>query len=231
MPAIGPTRLGARRGPNAFSRALAAVSLGCLAVVAWPSSATAGPADGYYAGATNSLRAQHDLAGYRVCSDLTAVANNWAAQMAANQALTHNPDYSGQVQGWSVVGENVGAGGSAAVVEQAFEGSAEHRGHLLSTTYTEVGYGTAVASDGAWYVNEVFRKPAGAACTGTRSPQPAPVLRVPAAVSPPPAAVAPADPTGALRSALHAAEAAQRAHGAIPQVFSYWTLVRSLPSG
>jgi hypothetical protein len=110
---------------------------------------------------TNSARSQHGLRAYVVSSDLSSVANNWAAHMAANRTLAHNPSSTSQVCCWRAMGENVGVGGSASDIQQAFMNSAEHRDNILSSTYTEVGIGTARGSDGQLYVDELFRLPTG----------------------------------------------------------------------
>lgn len=119
---------------------------------------------------TNSARSQHGLAGYVVSSDLTSIANQWAAHMAANRTLAHNPNAYSQACCWRAMGENVGVGGSASQIQQAFMGSAEHRSNILSSTYTEVGIGTARGSDGQLYVDELFRLPSGAAAPRTSTP-------------------------------------------------------------
>jgi hypothetical protein len=112
---------------------------------------------------TNSARSQHGLRSYSVSSDLSSVASNWAAHMAANHTLAHNPNATSQVCCWQAMGENVGVGGSASQIQSAFMASAEHRSNILSSSYTQVGIGTAWGSDGRLYVDEVFRLPSGAA--------------------------------------------------------------------
>src|SRR5205807_5031919 len=46
-------------------------------------------------------------------------------------------------------------------IQQAFMNSAAHRDNILSTSYTQIGVGTARGSDGQLYVDELFRQPTG----------------------------------------------------------------------
>jgi hypothetical protein len=117
-------------------------------------------------------------------ADLAAVARAWSARMARDGAIAHNPDLPAEVEGWTVLGENVGRGPSAADVHRAFMGSAEHRVIVLDGRFTEVGVGV-VASRGMLYVTEVFARrsrPAGATAGASRS--------VPRPMAGPPALVA-----------------------------------------
>lgn len=165
--------------------------------------ASAGPGESGFATATTSLRAAHGLRPLRTCPDLTALARSWAAHMAAGATLAHNGALAAQVAGWRGIGENVGTGPSAGVIQAALVASPGHLANLLSGSFTEVGYGTAVARNGMLYVDEVFRTPSGGPCAGaaiTATPaRQAPPSATPPAVVPPaaheratPAAGAPA---------------------------------------
>jgi hypothetical protein len=115
---------------------------------------------------TNSARSQNGLRAYSASSDLTSIANEWAAHMASTRTLAHNPNATSQVCCWQAMGENVGVGGSVSEIQQAFMASSPHRANILSSTYTQVGIGTARGSDGRLYVDELFRRP-----TGTTAPR------------------------------------------------------------
>jgi len=120
---------------------------------------------------TNSARSQHGLRSYAVSSDLSSIANRWAAHMAANRTLEHNPYASSEVCCWRAMGENVGVGGTVSQIQQAFMASAPHRANILSSTYTEIGVGTARGSDGQLYVDELFRLPTSGAAPRASAPQ------------------------------------------------------------
>jgi hypothetical protein len=119
---------------------------------------------------TNAARSQHGLRSYVVSSDLTSIANRWAAHMAANRTLAHNPSATSEVCCWQAMGENVGVGGSVSQIQQAFMASSPHRANILSGTYTQVGIGTARGSDGQLYVDELFRLPSGASAPHYSAP-------------------------------------------------------------
>jgi hypothetical protein len=120
---------------------------------------------------TNSARTSRGLAAYGVRGDLTTVARRQAARMASSHTLYHNPNLGSEVGGWSAVGENVGEGGSVSSIQSAFMGSSSHRANILSSSFTEVGIGTAHSSDGMLWVSEVFRRPSGAVYTPPPPPR------------------------------------------------------------
>ena len=139
---------------------------------------------------TNSARAAQGLAPLTVSPDLVAVASRQAASMASSGVLSHTPNLSGVVCCWSAVGENVGEGGTASIVQQAMMASPPHRANILSTSYTQVGVGVAVDRHGTLWVSEIFRKPNTPAAPMTVSvrppaPPPARTNRAPAPPAPP----------------------------------------------
>jgi hypothetical protein len=154
--------------------------------------------DAKFVSLTNSSRGAHGLHGYAVSSDLTAVARRWAAHMAAHHRLEHNPNFAGQVCCWTRLGENVGVGSTVSQIHRAFMASSPHRANILSTSYTQVGIGTARGSDGKLYVDELFRRPTRAA-PRTAQPVQKPVQH-PVAVSHPVRAPAVAQDARASRS-------------------------------
>src|SRR4051795_7781091 len=125
---------------------------------------------------TNSARSSHGLPHYAVAGDMSAVARRWAAHMAAHHELAHNPSFTSEVCCWSHVGENVGVGPNVSSIQRAFMNSASHRDNILSSSYTQVGIGTARGSDGKLYVDELFRRPPSAAPRATRPQHAAPVV-------------------------------------------------------
>jgi hypothetical protein len=127
--------------------------------------ATTGTAHASSAGAfvsdTNSARASDGLSSYSVASDLTSVAQQHAASMARNQSLYHNSSLGSDVCCWRSIGENIGEGQSESQIQNAFMNSAPHRENILSSSFTQVGIGTATDSHGTIWVDEVFRQPTG----------------------------------------------------------------------
>ncbi|HET9443176.1 MAG TPA: CAP domain-containing protein [Acidimicrobiales bacterium] len=121
--------------------------------------------------------------------DLVAVARRHSAAMAAEGRLHHNSSLASQVQGWVMVGENVGTGGSVDAVHAALMASAQHRAEILGASFTGVGVGV-VQAGGALWVTQVFRQREAAALP---APPPPPASPPPAPAPPPPPA-APAAP-------------------------------------
>lgn len=128
--------------------------LGLSAVVAAPASADAST----FVAAVNAERGQRGLAPLSVAGDLSSVAQAWSQQMASSGTLAHNPNLAGQVAGWRVIGENVGYGGTEAVVHQALMNSAPHKANILKPEYSQIGLGIATGRGSVW-VTQVFRQP------------------------------------------------------------------------
>ncbi|HEX8004752.1 MAG TPA: CAP domain-containing protein [Mycobacteriales bacterium] len=149
------------------------IALTGLAAAAPAASASTGSAEQEFVSLTNSARANKGLRSYSVATDLVSVARRHSQEMAAKKSLYHNPNLGSQVSNWQAVGENVGMGGSASSIHQAFMNSTAHRANILDTDFTQVGIGVAFDADGVMYVTEVFRKPMGSTTTAT-SPAPRP---------------------------------------------------------
>jgi len=129
------------------------------AVFLAPTAKADGGAANRFVADTNAARAAVGLPGYAYAGDLAAVAQGQAERMAARSDVYHNPNLGSEVSGWRKAGENVGAGNDPDQIHNAFMASSGHRANILSSTYTELGIGTAVGGDGRLYVAEVFRLP------------------------------------------------------------------------
>jgi hypothetical protein len=154
---------------RSFALALTALSLTVLPLA----SATADSgSDAAFVSRTNSSRSAYGLPPLSVAGDLTSIARQHAARMAASRAIFHNQSLTSQVCCWTDLGENVGAGSTVDGIHQAFMASPEHRANILSSRYTQIGVGTARGSDGRLYVDEVFRRPDGATPAAVLPPPP-----------------------------------------------------------
>ena len=175
--------------------------LAALGVIWLPVGATASPEfEAEFVRLAGRERSAAGLPAYAERADLADVARRWARRMAAEGRLYHNPRLGDEVDNWQAVGENVGRGPSVDDIHRAFMDSADHRREILSTDFTEVGVGVAIAADGEIWVAEVFRQPMAAAA----KPAPAPA----AAPAPAPAAVAPRPAPRAARAVAPRPEAA-----------------------
>lgn len=73
-------------------------------------------------------------------SAMETVALDWAKQMAANNALSHNPNNSTQIpSGWNKAGENVAHGHrTAQAMHDGWMASSHHRANILAS-FTDIG--------------------------------------------------------------------------------------------
>lgn len=132
----------------------------------------------------NSARAQAGLPALGLTEEANRVATDWAFRMAGEANLKHNPDLSSQLQGWSLVAENVGVGGDADQLGGAFMASPGHRANILRPEVSVVGLGAVRSGDGRLWVVQVFEAPTGpvpflqfAAAAPAPLPEPAPVAQ------------------------------------------------------
>lgn len=141
--------------------------------------------------------------------------------MAERDDPYHNPQLGQEVQGWDMVGENVGVGWEVDGLHRAFMDSSTHRDIILAPQFTEIGVGVLTGRDGRLWVVEVFRDPtaepttvapAGAppATPPTSAPsRPAPIEAAPVAtVEPAAATTATAAPATSTTSTSVASSAA-----------------------
>jgi hypothetical protein len=164
-----------------------------LAGALGPGSARAqdvGAEDGFVAHIAQE-RAARGLPGLAFAADLQEVARRQAQRMADRHEPFHNPNLGSEVQGWSIVAENVGMGPDVDTVHRLFMESASHRSSILSTDLTQVGVGVVRSADGYLWVAQVFRRPAAAAAPAP-APAPAPPAPSSAPAPAPPRVAAPA---------------------------------------
>lgn len=168
-----------------------------------PATATASgaPADDIY-GLVNQARWANGQAGLIRNAAMDQVAADWAAQMAANGAMSHNPDYAAQIPaGWSAAAENVAQGyPSGAATHDGWMGSSAHRANILGD-FTDVGIAFLSSGGTTWGV-EVFARYPGNVGPANPAPPPPPPPAAPAPAPAPaeaaPAEAVPAEPTPAI---------------------------------
>lgn len=164
----------------------------------------------------NAARAAEGLAPLAAADDLVAVARRHAQRMSDEGRIFHNANLRDEVDGWQVVGENVGRAGSIAEVHDAFMASPAHRANVVESRFTQAGMGVFDHNGELWVV-EVFRQPMASASSApapraASTPRANPVPRpgaAPAAPAPAPPAPA-AAPAAAVPSPPTAAPTADR---------------------
>jgi len=168
---------------------IVALAVAALALIGVASPAAASEADTLHS-LVNQARAANGLGALARNGAMDSVALNWANAIAAAGALSHNPNYSGQIPGgWSSAAENVAQGyPSGSSMHDGWMGSSGHRSNILGD-FTDVGIAFVAAGGATWGV-QVFAR------YGASVPPPAPP---PAPPAPPPApAPAPAAPSAAM---------------------------------
>ena len=114
----------------------------------------------------NSARSGEGLTPLVEYGPMNAAAASWASSLASRGVLEHSSDIvSGAPSDWTIVGENVGRGGSVADIFAAFMASPTHRANVMRPEYNLIGIGSVVTDSGAIYT--VHRFAAGAAPTPT----------------------------------------------------------------
>ena len=131
--------------------ALAAV----VVMVALALSACSADEDGMFS-MVNTSRSQASEGQLNPDIALIVKAQAWSKQLAADQSLHHSTLSDGAPAGWNRLGENVGTGGSLAIVNQAFLNSAPHRANILDSSYTHLGVGVTVDANGRYWIVEEF---------------------------------------------------------------------------
>jgi uncharacterized protein YkwD len=116
----------------------------------------------------NNARAAQGIPRLTTRRHLVRVARDWAARMASQSKLYHNPALTSDVNNWRWVGENVGYGPDALTVHVAFMNSPGHRANILDRDFTEVGVGAVVRNGRVW-VAEVFRRPLRVTTSSTKA--------------------------------------------------------------
>jgi MYXO-CTERM domain-containing protein len=154
-----------------------------------PTAAHAGPTDDIHS-LVNQARWSNGQAGLLRNAAMDQVAANWAAQLAANGTLSHNPNYSSEIPGgWTAAAENVAQGyGSGAAMHEGWMNSPGHRANVLGG-FTDIGIAFLSSGGTTWGV-QVFANYPGH--VGPAAPAP-PAPPAPAEPAPAPAP-APAKP-------------------------------------
>ena len=106
--------------------------------------------------ALNALRTSRGLGALVRDATLDRKASAQAVRMARQETIFHSADLTLGVQaGWSVIGENVGVGGTVPTIQTALENSPGHMANMVDPRFRRVGVG-AVQRNGKIYLVQVF---------------------------------------------------------------------------
>jgi hypothetical protein len=135
---------------------MTALTVGFLALGAPVASASASK-ESEFVSKINAERRERGKGALTVKSDLVAAARRHSARMAAKGDIWHNDNLGNEIDGWTVLGENVGMGPTVDSLHEAFMNSQGHRHNILLSDYNQVGIGVVV-DNGTIYVTEVFAR-------------------------------------------------------------------------
>lgn len=154
-----------------LATSLATILLVGASLVAMPTTASAASAEVQTILAqTNQNRAANGLPPLVANTAMNSVSQGWAQQMAAEQNMYHNPNYSKQIPGgWSRAAENVAYGYSPDSVTTGWMNSPGHRANILGD-YTDIGIGAYKDGNGRWWYVQNFGKYANTQVPTTRAP-------------------------------------------------------------
>jgi uncharacterized protein YkwD len=144
-----------------IKKAMFAVVIIALAMFALPSgtayASTASDEDAFVRD-INALRASQGLPALAVESHLTSIARSFAAQMAANGSIFHNPNLASSAPSqWLKLGENVGVGYDEPSLHQAFVNSPAHYRNLVDPSYRYIGLGVVYSGGKTWVVEDFMQ--------------------------------------------------------------------------
>lgn len=106
----------------------------------------------------NAARAAVGRPGLNHDTLIQSISVAWSDQMAGRGAISHNPNYGGQLlqyRDWYVAAENVGTGRDLGPLFQAFMNSPEHRQNIQRGDVSHMTVG-CVNRGGTYYVTQVF---------------------------------------------------------------------------
>lgn len=124
-------------------------------VAVLPASADSGEDEQRFVDLINAERRAVGSGPLVIVPQLVEGAREQAERMAAEGRIFHNPNLGDVIDGWKMLGENVGRGGDVESLHRAFMDSQGHRDNLLNAAYDGIGVGV-VWEDGIPYVAEVF---------------------------------------------------------------------------
>lgn len=143
---------------------------------------------------TNQVRASVGAPALAWDEEMARIARAWAAKMAADGIISHNPNYTRGITGtWTKASENVGQGPDIDTIHRALVASHSHYVNMTDTEVTAVGVGVAVSGVTVFIV-ENFVGRAGAPVakvTTTKAPAPPTTVARPATTVAPKAPAAP----------------------------------------
>lgn len=178
----------------------------------WAAPSEDPASEGAFRSLINRERAAQGLGPLSEAGDLLAVARRHSGRMVSRDEVFHNPNLPSEVDGWQLLGENVGTGATVQQIHDALMDSKVHRDVILQARFTEVGVGVLRVGEALW-MTQVFRQPEAEAAPSTTTTAPAVSTPTPPpdAGPPPPATTTTVGPSAAATGAATVVSTAPRA--------------------
>ena len=194
-------------GPQGRCRARVAAVITATALAA-AVLAVAGPAQAASAeeskvlALTNQVRASVGAPALAWDEEMAGIARVWAAKMAADGIISHNPSYTRGITGsWIKASENVGQGADIDTIHRALVASHSHYVNITDTEVTAMGVGVVTSGNTVFIVENFVGRAGATAAKVVTTKAPAPpttaAARPATTVAPKPAAPKPAPTTTA----------------------------------
>lgn len=136
---------------------------------------------------TNQVRASVGAPALAWDEEMARIARAWAAKMAADGIISHNPNYTRGISGnWTKASENVGQGPDIDTIHRALVASHSHYVNMTDTEVTSVGVGVVVSGVTVFIVENFVGR------AGAPAPAPAPKVTTTKAPAPPTTVARPA---------------------------------------
>jgi hypothetical protein len=162
------------------------LAAGCAAAAPLEQISSVPNESAQFVAAINDLRRSQGLNELSVDGNLTAVAQDWAVNMASHDSIFHRESLSSGISiNWKRLGENVGMGPNVSDLMQAFIASPGHYKNLVDPTFTHIGVGSVRTPDGIMYTAHEFAAVSGASYSPPATTPPAPRVTTPRAPSAP----------------------------------------------
>jgi uncharacterized protein YkwD len=110
-----------------------------------------------FANATNAVRSKAGVAKLSLDPQLSKAARMHTREMIKRNLLYHTPNdkLTHRVTNWTVLGENVGVGGTVDSLQDAFNHSPEHKANIVFPQFKYMGIGS-VEHGGRLWVTVIF---------------------------------------------------------------------------
>jgi uncharacterized protein YkwD len=137
---------------GAVRRAVLLLSLSVIPIAFYADSSI----EACFRSKVNAERTSRGLAALKMDSRIDRIARDWAAKMAAQGEISHNPNLENELPPFEYGGEDVGMGPTCDEIHQAFMNSSSHKAVMLDSDYKYLGVGVTLDNSTVFVVLDFF---------------------------------------------------------------------------